>query len=194
MWSDMVDSPRTDFAPAWADAVPPLVHEGPARNVLKLPQCGAFPAAGFGCDALQSDCQGRTTLMFRHLPRSLSRDTLVCTINAMGFAGRYDLVYLPVNFGSGMGLGYALVNLTSARDVPALWAALEGYAQWGTEPGEGACSVAWSDPNQGLESFVARYRNSPVLHPDVPDNWKPAIYGVHGERLAFPTPNRTVKA
>uniref|UniRef100_A0A7S2MJI6 Mei2-like C-terminal RNA recognition motif domain-containing protein n=1 Tax=Zooxanthella nutricula TaxID=1333877 RepID=A0A7S2MJI6_9DINO len=197
-----VDSPR-HVAPEWTDV--PLLGppEGLAHTVQNIPSGGAvqkipsggLPAAAHSSDAPQL-CEeaGRTTIMLRQLPRGLSRDVLVHTLNAMGFAGRYDLAYLPVSFSTGMGLGYAFVNLVSPSHVPAVWAALDGFAQWGGVPCEGTCSVAWSDPNQGLASFVERYRNSPVLHMDVPDLWKPALYGVQGVRLAFPQPTRQVKA
>ena len=31
----------------------------------------------------------------------------------------------------------------------------------------------WSHPYQGLDAHIERYRNSPVMHEDVPDEYKP---------------------
>lgn len=40
---------------------------------------------------------------------------------------------------------------------------------------------------------MERYQNSPVMHPDVPDEWKPALF-VQGVRVDFPAPTKKVKA
>jgi len=55
------------------------------------------------------------------------------------------------------------------------------------------CEVYWSEAHQGLEAHVARYRNSPVLHPAVPDEFKPIILK-DGVRVDFPAPTKKSRA
>ena len=43
------------------------------------------------------------------------------------------------------------------------------------------------------EAHVDRYRNSPVMHRDVPDEYKPVIFK-NGVRKNFPRPTKKVKA
>lgn len=134
----------------------------------------------------------RTTLMLRNLPNDYTRGMLLELLDAVGFAGQYDLVYLPVDFGTGAGLGYAFVNLHSPADAEYLASCLSGFSQW-VIPSEKVCEVAWSQPHQGFAAHVERYRNSPVMHPAVPDEWKPAVF-CGGARLPFPSPTRPLKA
>lgn len=139
----------------------------------------------------------RTTVMLRNLPGVISRDALMGMLESMGFGGQFDLVYIPVDFSSGAGLGYAFINMVAPEYVAHLWECFDGFSIWG-EFGidcddDKVCSVSWSDPHQGLQAHVERYQNSPVMHPDVPDDWKPALF-VQGIRVDFPSPTKKIKA
>jgi len=149
------------------------------------------PCSSEGSSALQAG-ETRTTVMLRTLPAALTRNVLIQVLSKMGFTGCFDLVYIPVNFSTGENLGYAFVNLVSPANVPALWRALDGFSGWGV-PSDMACTVCWSEPNQGLLSHIERYRNSPVMHPAVPDEWKPALF-MNGIRSEFPAPTKKIKA
>jgi len=134
----------------------------------------------------------RTTVMLRNLPSALSRDTLLQMLDVMGFGGQFDLVYIPVDFSTGAGLGYAFINMTSPANVPRLWEAFNGLSQW-CVASDKVCTVSWSDPHQGLQAHIERYQNSPVMHPEVLDEWKPALF-MHGVRVEFPNPTKKIKA
>lgn len=134
----------------------------------------------------------RTTVMLRNLPRNLTRDMLLQLLEEKGFSWQYDLVYLPVDFSTGVGLGYAFVNSSAPECVKRLWEVFDGLSEWPVESDK-VCTVSWSDPHQGLYSHIERYRNSPVMHPSVPDEWKPALF-MHGMRVEFPHPTTKVKA
>eukprot|EP00405_Crypthecodinium_cohnii_P056696 CAMPEP_0206629850 /NCGR_PEP_ID=MMETSP0325_2-20121206/67256_1 /ASSEMBLY_ACC=CAM_ASM_000347 /TAXON_ID=2866 /ORGANISM="Crypthecodinium cohnii, Strain Seligo" /LENGTH=350 /DNA_ID=CAMNT_0054154663 /DNA_START=156 /DNA_END=1209 /DNA_ORIENTATION=- len=137
----------------------------------------------------------RTTMMLRNLPTALTRDLLQTKLDEMGFYGHYDLVYLPVDFSTGTGLGYAFVNAATPRLWQLfVWEAFDGLSQWPVESeDEKVCTVSWSDPHQGLASHIERYQNSPVMHPDVPEEWKPALF-MSGIRVPFPLPTKKIKA
>lgn len=132
-----------------------------------------------------------TTLMLRNMPNNYTRKMLLDLLDRQGFRGVYDLVYLPVDFNTGAGLGYSFVNLTCPADVPRFWAAFDGFKKW-RMPSEKVCAVTWSRPHQGLAAHVDRYRNSPVMHPSIPDNWKPVLFA-HGSRIAFPPPTKPIR-
>jgi hypothetical protein len=53
--------------------------------------------------------------------------------------------------------------------------------------------VSWSNPHQGLESNIDRYRNSPVMHKDVPDAYKPCVFDCEGMRISLPAPTKRVR-
>mmetsp|Transcript_108890 Transcript_108890/g.162876 ORF Transcript_108890/g.162876 Transcript_108890/m.162876 type:complete len:353 (+) Transcript_108890:2-1060(+) len=179
------------------------VHEactgtpGPQRFIASRPQAATsstarplFGSTGRGAGVLSAQDGTRTTVMIRGLPASSSRATLLQILDANGLAAQYNFVYVPVDFSTGTGLGYALVNLTSPAAAACAWAVLDGLR---VGPGPEVCSVCWSHPHQGLAAHLERYVNSPVMHHSVPDAWKPAVFS-GGLRVAFPRPTRAIKA
>lgn len=133
----------------------------------------------------------RTTVMLRNLPNDYTREMLLSLLDSEGFKGKYDFVYLPVDFKREAGLGYAFVNLISNEEAENIRSHFNGFQAWKTQS-QKICEVAWGDPLQGLEEHIDRYRNSPVMHPDVTDEAKPALFK-DGVRIAFPEPTKRIR-
>jgi hypothetical protein len=130
--------------------------------------------------------------MLRNLPNNYSRAMLLELLDSEGFARQYDFFYLPMDFKSRASLGYAFVNLVSQEQAARFRTHFDGFARW-VLPSQKVCSVSWSTPYQGLEAHVERFRNSPVMHEGVPDEYKPAVF-VDGEFAPFPLPTKKVRA
>eukprot|EP00747_Dinoflagellata_sp_TGD_P221864 gnl/TRDRNA2_/TRDRNA2_93643_c0_seq1.p1 gnl/TRDRNA2_/TRDRNA2_93643_c0~~gnl/TRDRNA2_/TRDRNA2_93643_c0_seq1.p1 ORF type:complete len:532 (+),score=76.35 gnl/TRDRNA2_/TRDRNA2_93643_c0_seq1:62-1657(+) len=137
----------------------------------------------------------RTTVMLRNVPPGYSRAMLLRLLDAQGFAGKYNFVYLPVDFSNGGTiLGHALVSLISSADAHCLLARFHGLRDWGV-PCCGlaeACEAVWSEPRQHLKEHIERYRNSPVMHPSMPDNYKPLLFA-DGQPIPFPAPTKAIR-
>jgi len=133
-----------------------------------------------------------TTVMLRNLPNNYSRAMVLAMLNDEGFGGLYDFVYLPIDFKSRACLGYAFVNMVTSDAAAALWRHFNGFSKW-MLPSRKVCNVCWSGPHQGLEAHVERYRNSPVMHASVPDEYKPVVFH-DGVRVVFPPPSKTPRA
>jgi hypothetical protein len=131
-----------------------------------------------------------TTLILRNLPIGYSRDELFELLDHEGFNGKYDLVYHPIDFGTRLGFGYAFVNFVSVEAAAQCSEHFNGFTGWKTKHDK-ACEVSQSTELQGLEAHVERYRNSPVMHETVPDEFKPATF-VDGSRVPFPLPTKKV--
>lgn len=131
----------------------------------------------------------RTTIMVRNLPSSFSRDTVVEVLDQEGFKGRYDFVYMPMNFKKGAVFGYAFVNLLTPADALEAKDHLQGLSWPGSN---GTVDVLWCGTQQGLEALVERFRSSPVMHEVVPDAVRPAVYS-GGVRSIFPPPTKPIK-
>ena len=145
----------------------------------------------------QAPCAGltgdsRTTVMLRNLPNNYTRPMVLHLLDTEGFKGKYDFFYLPIDFKTNACLGYAFINLTSAAMVDTFWQTFDGFSRW-VLPSRKVCGVTWSSPHQGLEAHVDRYRNSPVMHASVPEEYRPLVF-VGGQRVPFPGPTREPKA
>eukprot|EP00434_Breviolum_minutum_P016272 symbB.v1.2.014337.t1/scaffold1047.1/size141927/3 len=134
----------------------------------------------------------RTTVMLRNLPNNYTREMFLVMLDENGLKGQYDFAYLPCDFQRRANLGYAFVNLVDSEAVESLWRIFHGFSAWAL-PSSKVCQVSWSGPHQGFKAHLERYRNSPVMHESVPDEYKPVIFS-NGVRKAFPKPTRKVKA
>lgn len=135
--------------------------------------------------------RGRTTVMMRNIPNNYSRDMLLGTIIDQGFEGQFDFIYLPMDFARCANLGYAFINLVNVQSTRHFWKAFSGFSCW-TIPTAKVCELGWSSPHQGLAAHIERYRDSPVMHPTVPDEYKPMLFH-EGARIAFPPPTKALK-
>lgn len=170
------------------------VDTRPRRQASDASDSTLAPMSGdSAADALVQDSSKLTTVMLRNLPNRYTRDMLLQMLDSEGFIGRYTFVYLPIDFKTHSGLGYAFVDLVLPEDAVRLRERFEGFSRWAIQS-EKICSVGWSAPaQQGLHAHVDRYRNSPVMHFSVSDEWKPAVFA-NGQRVPFPPPTRRLRA
>jgi len=149
--------------------------------------------SGIECEGAEeeSDQEWRTTVMLRNMPNNYTRDMLLELVDSMGFSNCYDFAYLPVDFKSQAGLGYAFINFISSAEAMRCFDNFEGFSGWKV-PSDKVCTVTWGSPYQGLEAHIERYQNSPVMHHSIPDEWKPVLVQ-QGERIAFPAPTKPIK-
>mmetsp|Transcript_38517 Transcript_38517/g.101854 ORF Transcript_38517/g.101854 Transcript_38517/m.101854 type:complete len:420 (-) Transcript_38517:196-1455(-) len=133
-----------------------------------------------------------TTVMLRNIPNRYNSGTLIGLLDEHGFRGLYDFVYLPMDFQNGVNLGYAFVNLPAHQDALRFKEVFHGFSDWRFDSAK-VSEVSWAHPHQGLEEHVERYRNSPVMHQSMPDEYKPMIF-LNGQRTPFPQPTRAIKA
>merc|ERR1712136_690552 len=131
-----------------------------------------------------------TTAILRNIPNAFSSSMLLDLLDTHGFRARYNYIYLPVGFLDGKNLGYSFVNFLSHEDALDFTEAFNGFSAWGT--GEKSGSVSWSQV-QGVQAHVERYRNSPVMHPSIPNEFKPMVFQ-DGQCVPFPPPTKAIKA
>lgn len=133
-----------------------------------------------------------TTVMLRNLPNQYTRDMLKDLLESEGFAEKFTFLYVPTDFKTHVGLGYAFVDLISQTEAQRVRQHFEDFSNWAVKSDK-VCTVSWSHPDQqGCAAHVARYRNSPVMHESIPDAWKPALFS-GGVRARFPAPTRRLR-
>lgn len=132
-----------------------------------------------------------TTAMMRNLPNSCTRDMLVELLRDEGFGGKFDFVYLPIDFKSKAGLGYAFVNLVDPDVAKEFHSHFTGFSNWPL-PSDKKSWVTWSTSAHGLQANIDRLRNSPVMHESVTDEHKPVIF-VGSERVPIPPATKAIR-
>jgi hypothetical protein len=133
-----------------------------------------------------------TTVMVRNIPNNYTRSMFVDLINSEGYAGKYDLVYLPVDFKNNVALGYCFLNFMDSTVAEKFARDFSGFCKWETHSDK-VCEVAWSDSLQGTDAHIERYRNSPVMHESVPEECKPMLLK-DGTQIPFPLPTKRIRA
>lgn len=134
----------------------------------------------------------KTTVMMRNLPNDYTREMLLNLLEREGFRGCYDLLYLPIDYSSEVGFGYAFINLVSHAEAERFRKHFKDFASWDVVS-QKVCDVSWSTVLQGVRAHVERYRNSPVMHEAVRDEFKPVLFA-DGERVPFPAPTKSIRA
>jgi len=196
-----IESPK----PSSTGQLPAYTGHGESRQPGQLPahtghgetrQPGQLPAyTGHGetRQPPQQSGSGNTTVILRNLPTGCTRDVLLELLDDQGFFGKYDFVHLPIDFQTEVGLGYAIVNFVSHSVAMCVHDAFQTRRLNPCDPNDQVCEVAWNNPYQGLASHIDRYRNSPLMHPRVPETYRPVLFK-NGVRIAFPEPTARIKA
>uniref|UniRef100_A0A7S2LV30 Mei2-like C-terminal RNA recognition motif domain-containing protein n=1 Tax=Zooxanthella nutricula TaxID=1333877 RepID=A0A7S2LV30_9DINO len=167
---------------------PPALAVGAVK--AHLPPAAAPPATATP-SGKQVHPSERTTVMLKNLPVGLSREMLTEVLDKTGFAGSYDFVYVPVSFRTKASMCYAFVNMATPDSARACFGVLNGFTKWPL-PTDKVCEITWSDKLQGLMQHIERYRNSPLMHPNVPDDFKPAVFQ-DGRRMHFPPATKALR-
>lgn len=166
----------------------------PPTEVLSVPPCGVQRASAkkstsskvvetqlvpsFSCSVSK-----QTTVVLRKIPKDTTRDLVQRILKEQGFAGTYDFLYLPMDFEKAQCFGFAIVNFIDGSIAAS---ALDFFSRT-TVFGQKVCAE-WKETHHGLAALVEKYRNSKVMHADVPEVYKPLILS-NGRPVPFPAPH-----
>jgi len=107
-----------------------------------------------------------TTLMIRNIPGKYTQDDLMQDMSDKSFAHTYDFLYLPMDKGTGAGVGYAFVNFIDTAVAAKFTKSFDGYRfsrQQRSSKKLAKISVAHL---QGLEKNLQHYKNAAVNAPN----------------------------
>jgi RNA recognition motif-containing protein len=130
-----------------------------------------------------------TTLVLKRLPDGCTQQDVYDVLTALGLHGKFDFLYAPTNFRSRSLFGYCFVNFVEHGIAMRAMAQLRSLV-W-ERFDDARIEAYWSEPHQGLNVHLERYRNSPVMHRAVPRMYKPILLR-NGVRIAFPKPTQRV--
>jgi len=134
---------------------------------------------------------GCTTVMLRNIPNKYTREMLIKQLS-IDFKGRFDFMYLPIDFKNKCNVGYGFINFRTAETCEKFVQQFNGVEVRKCLPGLNSKKIAEVTPArvQGLPENVRRLRNSPVMNQlrDHP-NWMPLLFDEHGHEEPFPQPD-----
>jgi len=143
-------------------------------------------------EEVEHSLDNRTTVMLRNLPEGFSHRALEELLDKEGFAASYDFMYLPADISTGKSFFYAFINLITPREAMRFHRQFSGFCGWPV-PFSTPAAVEWSEVFQGFGEMTERYRNSPMMHPLVPEELRPVVYR-DGVRVPFPAPTQPIPA
>jgi hypothetical protein len=121
---------------------------------------------------------------------------VVQALREQGFGNDFDFLYCPLDYVSKKGFGYVLLNFTSPGSAARFRERFQGQpGSWLVAGHATALDLVWAigENRQGLQANIDRYRNSPVMHSIVPDEFKPIVL-TGGHRVAFGRPTEKLEA
>ncbi|CAK9000229.1 Protein MEI2-like 4 (OML4) (MEI2-like protein 4) [Durusdinium trenchii] len=131
--------------------------------------------------------------MLRNIPNKYTREMLVKQLN-QDFKGRFDFVYLPIDFKNKCNVGYGFVNFRTSASCDEFIAKYDGVDVRKCLPGLNSKKIAGVTPArvQGLEELwiAGPVMNELVNHPD----WMPLLLDDKGEAMPFPMPDHPAPA
>jgi hypothetical protein len=189
----LASPPGAFMRPAGTWCLPPacsLLETQMAAAMGKAKERAAFEAKSAKAQTVEKQPQPkasctpceRTTLVLRKLPKTVTRASLLEMLDTAGLKGLYDFVYLPMDFKKGKVFGYAIVNFVANESAES---ASSHFAAAGI-------NTDWSDSHQGFDELIQRYRDSPIMHPSMPEISKPMIF-CNGLLAPFPNPTKKVQ-
>jgi len=114
-----------------------------------------------------------TTLMIRNLPHDLTQMDLIEELDENGFQGAYDFLYMPSNFCSGRGKGYAFVNFTQQAAAHRFVSEWHKGLRFGAGRDRGGLSIS-AAAVQGREANIKKW-DVPRMRRVKNPNFRPLI-------------------
>ncbi|OJJ84919.1 putative meiosis protein MEI2 [Aspergillus glaucus CBS 516.65] len=135
----------------------------------------------------------RTTIMLRNIPNKIDQGMLKSIIDETSY-GKYDFMYLRIDFANNCNVGYAFINFEDPIDIIDFVNARAGRS-WNCFNSDKVAEVSYATI-QGKDCLIQKFRNSSVMleHP----SFRPKIFHAGTGPLAgtedrFPGPDNPSK-
>ncbi len=118
----------------------------------------------------------RTTLMIKNIPNKYTINSFLDEINKE-FKNKYDLFYLPIDYGNKCNLGFAFINFVDSFHIISFYDLYRGK-KWKKFNSEKTCELLYAKI-QGKKDLISHFEKGKVLSFDSEDK----------RPLILPTPN-----
>ncbi|CAG8971934.1 hypothetical protein HYALB_00003269 [Hymenoscyphus albidus] len=169
---------------------------GRRQNAVKVPpharRSHQNPAAGqhnhVDIARIRGGLDVRTTVMLRNIPNKVDQAMLKGIVDESSF-GRYDFMYLRIDFSNNCNVGYAFINFVDPIDIITFVEARSNQ-KWHRFKSDKVAEVSYATI-QGRDCLIQKFRNSSVMLE--PAHYRPKLFftlsdpfGRAGEEDVFP--------
>ncbi|KAF4336235.1 meiosis mei2 [Fusarium beomiforme] len=138
----------------------------------------------------------RTTIMLRNIPNKVDQPLLKRIVDASSF-GKYDFMYLRIDFANDCNVGYAFINFVKAEYIIDFFQA-RANKRWNCFKSDKVAEISYATI-QGKDCLVQKFRNSSVMLEA--EHYRPKLfYTIHsedttliGQEEPFPGPDNQSK-
>lgn len=125
----------------------------------------------------------RTTCMIKNIPNNYSIDALEKIINQT-HQGKYDFLYLRMDFDHRCNAGYAFINFKSPEDVYTFFDQIDGR-KWIASQSKKIAKLTFARI-QGLNNLIKRFKNSTIHEKD--KLFRPKLFYTEGQQVGKQRP------
>ncbi|KAK8848828.1 RNA recognition motif 2-domain-containing protein [Apiospora arundinis] len=138
----------------------------------------------------------RTTIMLRNIPNKVDQAMLKRIVDESSW-GKYDFMYLRIDFANDCNVGYAFINFVDPLDIIDFVRA-RGNQRWNCFKSDKVAEISYATI-QGKDCLVQKFRNSSVMLEAA--HYRPKLYftingpapAQAGEEEPFPAPDNHSK-
>ncbi|KAH7321874.1 RNA recognition motif 2-domain-containing protein [Rhexocercosporidium sp. MPI-PUGE-AT-0058] len=123
----------------------------------------------------------RTTVMLRNIPNKVDQAMLKEIVDESSF-GKYDFMYLRIDFSNNCNVGYAFINFHDVSTFD-LFVELRSNQKWQRFRSDKVAEVSYATI-QGRDCLIQKFRNSSVMLE--PEHYRPKLFFIlqDGDQLA----------
>jgi len=103
----------------------------------------------------------RTTLMIRHIPNKYNIHTFIEDMN-VEFQGKFDLIYLPLDYYNNCNLGFAFINFVESYHILHFYDLFRGKT-WKRYNSEKVCELSYAK-YQGKNELIKNFEKGTIMN------------------------------
>ncbi|KAL8338353.1 hypothetical protein RB598_006967 [Gaeumannomyces tritici] len=175
-------------------------HDGRRQNAMRVNRSSYYNAAGHhnhvDVNRIRDGIDVRTTIMLRNIPNKVDQAMLKRIVDESSW-GKYDFMYLRIDFANDCNVGYAFINFVDPLDIIDFVNA-RGNQRWNCFKSDKVAEISYATI-QGKDCLVQKFRNSSVMLEAA--HYRPKLYftsngpmpEMAGDEEQFPEPDNQSK-
>ncbi|KAI1752435.1 RNA recognition motif 2-domain-containing protein [Xylaria castorea] len=193
-------APRSAYIPR--DMIVPRQYQGLTRrqNATRVSRTPYYQQTNshnhVDVNRIREGTDVRTTIMLRNIPNKVDQAMLKRIVDESSW-GKYDFMYLRIDFANDCNVGYAFINFVDPLDIIDFVSA-RGNQRWNCFKSDKVAEISYATI-QGKDCLVQKFRNSSVMLEAA--HYRPKLYytlngpcpDLVGQEEAFPEPDNQSK-